>query len=80
MADMTGLELAAAIRRLRPDIPIALASGRSDARLTEQARQHGIQEILKKPLLSRELNECAARALARPPAGVSRKPPESGGR
>jgi signal transduction histidine kinase/ActR/RegA family two-component response regulator len=80
MADMSGLELAAAIRRLRPDIPIALASGRSDARLTEQARQHGIQEILKKPLLSRELNECAARALARTPAGVSRKPPESGGR
>ncbi len=73
MAKMTGLELAAAIRELRPEIPIVLTSGRGDARLTDQARQHGIREILKKPLLSRELSECAARALgrtrdARPPA------------
>ncbi len=68
MADMTGLELAAAIRRLRSDIPIVLASGRGDARLTKQARQHGIQDILRKPLLSRELSECAARVLNRPRA------------
>ena len=65
MADMSGLELAAAIRRLRSDVPIVLTSGRGDARLTEQVRQHGIQEILKKPLLSLELSECATRVLAR---------------
>ncbi|MBK7542645.1 MAG: hypothetical protein IPI57_12870 [Candidatus Competibacteraceae bacterium] len=53
MADMTGLELAAAIRRLRSDIP---HRARQRARATparKQTRQHGIQDIV--PLLSREL-------------------------
>ena len=79
MPKLTGLELAAEIRRLRLDIPIILATGRRDSALVEQARRHGIREILKKPLLSRELSECAGRVLAEA-RGARPSAPDSAGR
>ena len=63
MPDLSGTDLAREIRRLRPDIPIVLMSGYSGARLTERARAVGVNEVLRKPLVSRDIAEPLARAL-----------------
>jgi PAS domain S-box-containing protein len=64
MPDLSGTELAREIRRLRSDIPIVLMSGYSDARVTERAHAAGVSEVLRKPLVSRDIAEPLARALA----------------
>ena len=61
MPDMTGSELAAEIRRLRPEMPIVLMSGFVTPALTARAQALGGVEVLGKPLAGRDL----ARALAR---------------
>ena len=63
MPDLTGTDLAREIRQLRPDIPVILMSGYSGARLTERARAVGVSEVLRKPLVSRDIAEPLARAL-----------------
>jgi CheY-like chemotaxis protein len=64
MPDLSGTELAREIRRLRSDIPIVLMSGYSGARLTERAHAAGVSDVLRKPLVSRDIAEPLARALA----------------
>ena len=64
MPDLTGTELAREIRRLRSDIPIVLMSGYSGARLTERAHAAGVRDVLRKPLVRRDIAEPLARALA----------------
>ena len=64
MPDVSGTDLAREIRRLRSDIPIVLMSGYSGARLTERAHAAGVTEVLRKPLVSRDIAESLARALA----------------
>jgi CheY-like chemotaxis protein len=64
MPDVSGTDLAREIRRLRSDIPIVLMSGYSGARLTERARAAGASEVLRKPLVGRDIAESLARALA----------------
>ena len=61
MPDMTGSELAAEIRRLRPGMPILLMSGFVTPALQARAQALGGVEVLGKPLVGRDL----ARALAR---------------
>ena len=63
MPDMTGTDLARAIRRVRADIPILLMSGYSGWQLTERARSAGVSEVLRKPLVSRDIAEPIARVL-----------------
>jgi PAS domain S-box-containing protein len=63
MPDMSGTELAREIRRLRPDLPIVLMSGYSGTRLTERAHAAGVSEVLRKPLVSRDVAEPLARVL-----------------
>jgi len=63
MPELTGTELAREIRRLRPDLPIVLMSGYSGPQLTERALSAGVLEILRKPLVSRDIAEALARAL-----------------
>jgi CheY-like chemotaxis protein len=64
MPDLSGTELAREIRRLRSDIPIILMSGFSGERLTERAHAAGVSDVLRKPLVSRDIAEPLARALA----------------
>ena len=64
MPDLSGTELAREIRRLRFDIPIVLMSGYSGAQLTERAHAAGVRDVLRKPLVSRDIAEPLARALA----------------
>ena len=63
MPDMTGTELASEIRRLRADIPIVLMSGYSGPEFTERARAAGVSDILRKPLVSRDIAEALARVI-----------------
>ena len=72
MPDLTGTNLAREIRRLRADIPIVLMSGYSGPQLTERARSAGVSDVLRKPLVSRDIAEALARVVpgARVTAGT----------
>jgi signal transduction histidine kinase/CheY-like chemotaxis protein len=63
MPDLTGTELAREIRRLRPDISIILMSGYGGTQLSERARAAGVIDVLRKPLVRRDIAEPIARAL-----------------
>src|SRR6195256_6513511 len=63
MPDMSGVELVREVRRVRPELPIVLMSGYSGAQLTERARAAGAGEVLRKPLVRRDIAEALGRAL-----------------
>jgi CheY-like chemotaxis protein len=63
MPDMTGSELARAIREIRGDIPIVLMSGYVTAALTHRARDAGVLDVLAKPLVARDIARSLADAL-----------------
>jgi signal transduction histidine kinase len=65
MPGLTGTELAGALRKRCPDLPIVLMSGYTGPRLAERARGAGITEILKKPVQSRDIAGALARVLKR---------------
>src|SRR3979411_3190049 len=50
MPDLSGVELAREMRRVRPELPIVLMSGYSGAQLAERAQAAGGAEGLRKPL------------------------------
>ncbi|MDB5860511.1 MAG: hypothetical protein JWQ76_4200, partial [Ramlibacter sp.] len=58
---LSGSQFALQIRRIRPDIPIILMSGYVGPNIAALARQANVNELLSKPLVSRDI----ARALAR---------------
>jgi PAS domain S-box-containing protein len=55
MPEMTGSELARAIRAVRPDVPILLMSGFVTPALTARAEEIGIADVLAKPLVTRDI-------------------------
>jgi PAS domain S-box-containing protein len=55
MPNMTGVELAGEILRIRPDIPIILCTGFSELLNDETAARLGIRKILMKPLFIGDL-------------------------
>jgi CheY-like chemotaxis protein len=63
MPDLTGTELARAMRQLRPDIPIILMSGYSGALLNERAQAAEVVDVLRKPLVRRDIAVPVSRAL-----------------
>ena len=65
MPGLTGTQLATALRKRSPDLPIVLMSGYTGPMLTERALGAGITEILKKPVQSREIAGVLARVLRR---------------
>jgi CheY-like chemotaxis protein len=65
MPGMTGSELVAEIRRLRPAVPIVLMSGFVSSALLARAREAGVAEVLNKPLVSRDIARSLAAALQR---------------
>jgi signal transduction histidine kinase/CheY-like chemotaxis protein len=58
---LSGSQMALQIRRIRPDIPIILMSGYVGPNIAALARQANVNELLSKPLVSRDI----AKALAR---------------
>ncbi len=50
MPDMTGIDLARQMLRIRPDIPIILCTGYSNLITEEQARAYGVKGFIMKPM------------------------------
>jgi PAS domain S-box-containing protein len=68
MPGLTGSELAAEARRLRPGLPVVLMSGFVSPALAQRAREAGVAEVLSKPLAAREIARALAAALRARPA------------
>jgi CheY-like chemotaxis protein len=64
MPGLSGTELAGVIHRQRPDLPILLVSGYIGPMMSERAMAAGVDEVLKKPVQSREIAAALARVLA----------------
>jgi PAS domain S-box-containing protein len=63
MPDLSGTELARAIRQLRPESSIILMSGYGGPQLSGRAQDAGVLDVLRKPLVRRDIAEPVARAL-----------------
>jgi CheY-like chemotaxis protein len=63
MPDLVGTELACQIRQIRATLPIILMSGNGDTQLRQRAADFGVDDVLRKPLQSRDLAESFARVL-----------------
>jgi CheY-like chemotaxis protein len=63
MPELAGTGLAQQIRRQRSDIPIAIMTGYSNSGIVALARSVGVSEMLRKPLLMRDIAESLARLL-----------------
>ncbi|MFT3816135.1 MAG: ATP-binding protein [Rubrivivax sp.] len=63
MPGMAGTALAAELRRLRPDLPIVLASGYGGPQLERRAAAAGVTVLVRKPLARAELARAVAQAL-----------------
>ena len=61
MPDMSGLDLARALKALRPDLPLALASGYITQELRQEAPAAGVSELIYKPDTADALCEAVAR-------------------
>jgi PAS domain S-box-containing protein len=70
MPSVSGLEIAAELLRLRPALPVALASGNISETLLVRARSMGVREVIYKPTTMAEL----ATAVHRMWAGASAPP------
>jgi CheY-like chemotaxis protein len=63
MPDLTGAELARAVRQTRPDLPIVLCTGFSEALSPEAAADLGIRHYLQKPVPLKLLAQTVRMAL-----------------
>jgi signal transduction histidine kinase/CheY-like chemotaxis protein len=66
MPRLTGTELAAAARRLRPELPVLLMSGYVSPALAARAQAAGVCTVLGKPLVARDIALALADALHQP--------------
>ncbi|MGZ5145579.1 MAG: ATP-binding protein [Burkholderiales bacterium] len=63
MPDIAGTEVAREINRLGRGTPILLMSGYAGKQLADRARAAGVTEVLRKPLVLRDIAEALARVL-----------------
>ena len=63
MPNLTGIELALKIGKIRPDIPIILCTGFSHEITAEKSKEMGIKAFLFKPILSEVMAETVRRVL-----------------
>ena len=66
MPNMTGIELASSLLKIKPGIPIILCSGFSGQITVKEIRSRGIRELLMKPLALESLTKAIRRAAATP--------------
>jgi PAS domain S-box-containing protein len=55
MPQMTGIDLAQEFKRIRPDIPVILCTGFSELITPQEAKKLGIDELIMKPIITRDL-------------------------
>ncbi|MGA2026217.1 MAG: PAS domain S-box protein, partial [Syntrophobacteraceae bacterium] len=65
MPQMTGMELAAKLRQIRPSIPVILCTGYSELVTEQNMRAAGIEEVMMKPLMMHEVGRIIRRVLDR---------------
>jgi FixJ family two-component response regulator len=65
MPGPSGMDLQAALREARRDIPIVFMTGHGDVTTSVRAMKGGAVDFLEKPFRSRELLACVQRGLAR---------------
>jgi CheY-like chemotaxis protein len=65
MPQITGIQLAEEIKKIKPDIPIILCSGFSASLTPEQIKALGIDDFITKPFIRRELAQVIRRVLDR---------------
>ncbi len=65
MPEMTGTELTATLRQIRPDLPILLMTGFASPEIIARARSVGVNDVLAKPMVSRDIARSLANALHR---------------
>ena len=64
MPQLSGSQMAVQIRKIRPEIPIVLMSGYVGPNIAALARQSKVDELLPKPLVSRDIAKALARVFA----------------
>ncbi|WP_347231965.1 response regulator [Pseudodesulfovibrio sp. S3] len=64
MPNMTGMEFAREVLKIRPDIPIILCTGFSDAVSYDRLRDIGIGDFIMKPILKNDLVASISRLLS----------------
>ena len=62
-AIITGAELARELLEIRPELPIVLMTGYSEAISADSARRMGIRGFLRKPIVTRELAATLRKAI-----------------
>jgi CheY-like chemotaxis protein len=65
MPQMNGIDLAAKIKEIRPDIPVALHTGLAAEISKERLDQAGIKHIIRKPALEEEFAPALRRLLSK---------------
>ncbi|HEV7914077.1 MAG TPA: ATP-binding protein [Albitalea sp.] len=65
MPQLSGSQMALRIREIRPDIPIVLMSGYVGSQIATLARQARVDDLLPKPLVSRDIAKALAKAFAK---------------
>jgi DNA-binding NtrC family response regulator len=63
MPNMTGVELATELMRIRPNMPIILCTGFSEAISAEKAKSFGIRQFIMKPLIKHQIAAAIRRTL-----------------
>ena len=63
MPQLTGSQLAAAVLRVRPELPVLLMTGYVSPALAERALELGVRDVLAKPLVARDIALALADAL-----------------
>lgn len=66
MPKMSGVAMAAEIVKIRPDLPVILCSGYSDAITPPKTGEYGIREYLMKPIAMRDMANTIRRILDQP--------------
>ena len=64
MPNLTGAALTRRLRSIRPDIPVILCTGFSEALTEEEARFLGVRAYLMKPVVKRQMARAIRRALS----------------
>jgi len=70
MPGMSGLALAQTVHARRPDLPIILCTGYSEAIDATTLAQHGIRQLFGKPVQAHNLLKALAQVLNEPPVGT----------
>jgi two-component system, cell cycle sensor histidine kinase and response regulator CckA len=63
MPNMTGSELAQQLMRIRPDMPVILCTGFSEAITQDKAKTIGVKDFIMKPIVKRQIAEAIRRVL-----------------